>query len=77
MCVYVCLYTYIHAILYLHNLLFFSSKELKTLKVVRVKLDSGQRLIGLRYNEELIEIVEKLLKDKFPSNPKVRAYLQL
>ena len=73
---YVCLYTYVHAILYLHNRLFFSSKELKTLKVVRVKLDSGQRLIGLRYHEELIEIVEKLLKDKFPSNPKVHAYVQ-
>ena len=74
---YACLYTYVHAILYLHSHLFFSSKELKILKVVRVKLDSGQRLIGLRYHEELIEIVEKLLNDKFPSNPKVHAYLQL
>ena len=71
---YVSIFTHVHAILHLHNLSFFCSKELKTLKVVRVKLDSGQRLIGLRYHEELIDIVEKLLKDKFPSNPKVHTY---
>jgi hypothetical protein len=43
-------------------------KELKTLKVVRVKLDSGQRLIGLRYYKELIDVVEKLLLEKFPTD---------
>lgn len=38
------------------------SRENKTLRVVRVELDNGQRLVGLKYPEPLIDEVTALLK---------------
>ena len=46
-----------------------------SLRVVRVQLDSGERLVGIRYPEALIELAEKELKDQiatqalFTTNP--------
>lgn len=51
------------------------SKELRQLKVVRVKLNNGQRVIGLRYYEPLIAMVSKTLPEKFEHE--VSVYTQL
>ncbi len=40
------------------------SKAESTLRVVRAKLDSGERVVGLRYPELLIPLVEKTLKEE-------------
>ena len=40
------------------------SKESRSLRVVRVELDSGQRLVGLRYPEQLIPEVTLFLKEQ-------------
>lgn len=42
----------------------FHSKESRSLRVVRVELDSGQRLVGLRYPEQLIPEVTLFLKEQ-------------
>ena len=42
----------------------FCSKESRSLRVVRVELDSGQRLVGLRYPEQLIPEVTLFLKEQ-------------
>lgn len=43
---------------------FFNSKELRSLRVVRVELDNGRRLVGLRYPEPLITEVSQLIKQQ-------------
>ncbi|XP_031566399.1 protein FORGETTER 1-like [Actinia tenebrosa] len=40
------------------------TRENRTLRVVRVELDDGQRLVGLRYPEQLIPEVTSLLKEQ-------------
>jgi len=40
------------------------TKESRSLRVVRVELDSGQRLVGLRYPEQLIPEVTLFLKEQ-------------
>ena len=54
--------------LYLHGV---PSKELRQLRVVRVKLDNGQRVIGLRYYEPLVAMVTKTLAEKFENDVSV------
>lgn len=49
----------------------FPSKELRQLKVVRVKLSNGQRVIGMRYHEPLVSMVTKQLEAKFESDVSV------
>ena len=46
------------------NFSFFYSKELRSLRVVRVELDSGRRLVGLRYPEPLITEVSELIRQQ-------------
>ena len=40
------------------------SRELRNLRVVRVELDNGERLIGLRYPHVLISDAEQYLKEQ-------------
>lgn len=54
--------------LYLHGV---PSKELRQLRVVRVKLNNGQRVIGLRYYEPLVAMVTKTLAKKFENDVSV------
>jgi hypothetical protein len=42
----------------------YYSKFESRLRVVRVAVDSGERVVGVRYPEVLIPEVEKLLKDQ-------------
>lgn len=43
---------------------YFRSKELRSLRVVRVELDNGRRLVGLRYPEPLITEVAELIRQQ-------------
>ena len=43
---------------------FCCSKESRSLRVVRVELDNGQRLVGLRYTEQLISEATLFLKEQ-------------
>ena len=43
---------------------FCCSKESRSLRVVRVELDNGQRLVGLRYSEQLIQEATFFLKEQ-------------
>ena len=43
---------------------FCCSKESRSLRVVRVELDNGQRLVGLRYPEQLIPEATLFLKEQ-------------
>ena len=43
---------------------FCCSKESRSLRVVRVELDDGQRLVGLRYPEQLIPEATLFLKEQ-------------
>lgn len=43
---------------------FVYSKSEATIRVVRVKLDDGERVVGIRYPELLIPEVEKVLKEQ-------------
>ncbi|EDO43449.1 predicted protein [Nematostella vectensis] len=45
------------------------SREDRMLRVIRVELDDGQRLVGLRYPEQLIPVVTALLKEQQNLDP--------
>lgn len=42
----------------------YYSKSESMLRVVRVQLDNGERIVGIRYPSILIPEVEKVLKDQ-------------
>ena len=43
---------------------YISSKSESTLRVVRVQLDSGERVIGIRYPEMLIPLVDRSIREE-------------
>ena len=43
---------------------FFHSKAESTLRVVRAQLDNGERVVGMRYPEILIPLVEKAIEEE-------------
>lgn len=44
--------------------MFFFSKSEANIRVVRIKLDNGERVVGVRYPEVLVRQVEKVLTDQ-------------
>jgi len=44
--------------------LFYFSKSETTIRVVRVKLNNGERVVGVRYPEVLVRQVEKVLSEQ-------------
>lgn len=58
-------------------LVFFCRKTESTLKAVRVQLDNGDRIVGIRYPEVLIPLVDQALREERAAEQMMQQQLQM